>query len=90
MLLRIVAGAWPKLESLGVAPGAHPDRLSFTVDIEEAVSAAEFIQESAPDNEDLKIDLFERIGHGAPSDTVISSSSSKFLSQPTFSEVRTS
>ena len=79
MLERIVAGAWPKLESLGLAPGADRSRLSFTASIEEAVAEADFIQESAPDNEDLKIELFERIGQAAPSDTVISSSSSKFL-----------
>ena len=78
-LERMVNGVWPKLESLGLAPGADPARLHFTTRVEEAVAEAQFIQESAPDKEDLKIDLFERISQAAPADTVISSSSSKFL-----------
>ena len=78
-LERIVTGAWPKLESLGLAPGADPGRLRFTTSVEEAVDQAQFVQESAPDKEDLKIELFERIAGAAPADTVISSSSSKFL-----------
>ena len=79
VLKRIVDGAWPKLESLGMAPGADPARLHFTPSLEEAVAEAEFIQESAPDNEELKVELFERIGNAAPAETVVSSSSSKFL-----------
>ena len=79
MLKRIIDGAWPKLQSLGLAPGADPSRLCFTPHLEEAVADAEFIQESAPDEEDLKIELFEHIGKAAPAHVVVSSSSSKFL-----------
>jgi carnitine 3-dehydrogenase len=74
-----IEGAWPKLETLGLAEGASLDRLKFTSDLATAVAEAEFIQESAPDYEDLKIELFESIGKSSPADTVISSSSSKFL-----------
>ncbi|MDH3690458.1 MAG: 3-hydroxyacyl-CoA dehydrogenase NAD-binding domain-containing protein [Gammaproteobacteria bacterium] len=78
-LRRIVDQAWPQLEKLGLANGASPDRLRFTSNLSEAVHQAEFIQESAPDREDLKIELFAEIDAAAPSDTVIASSSSQFL-----------
>ncbi len=71
--------AWPYLEELGLKPGASRDRLSFEPDLAKAVSEAEFIQESAPDREQLKIDLFAEIDAAAPVDTVIASSSSAFL-----------
>ena len=74
-----IEGAWPKLEILGLSDGASLDRLHFTADLAAAVGEAQFIQESAPDYEELKIELFENIGAHAPADTVISSSSSKFL-----------
>lgn len=74
-----VARIWPKLEALGLAPGASQDRLHFTGTIETCVAAAEFIQENAPDDEALKVDLLARISAACPADTVIASSSSTFL-----------
>ena len=71
--------AWPKLERLGLSPGASQDQLRFTGDIERAVADADFIQESAPDNEALKIELIGQIDAVCRSDVVIASSSSKFL-----------
>lgn len=78
-LAHIVDVAWPSLERIGLAPGARRDRLRFTTDLEDAVADAEFIQESALDDEDLKIELFARIDTAAPNDVVIASSSSHFL-----------
>ena len=78
-LHRLLDFAWPKVMQLDPAPDAAKERLTFTADLEEAVADADFIQESAPDYEDLKIDLFERIGKAARPDTVIASSSSVFL-----------
>jgi len=74
-----VARIWPKLERLGLAPGASQDRLQFTPEVETCVQDVEFVQESAPDNEALKIELLARIDAACPDDTVIASSSSKFL-----------
>ncbi|GIT54638.1 MAG: L-carnitine dehydrogenase [Pseudomonadota bacterium] len=71
--------AWPKLERLGLSAGASRDRLVFTESLEEAVRDADFIQESAPDDEPLKIDLIARIDAACRPGTVIASSSSKFL-----------
>jgi len=78
-LRRFVDLAWPALERLGFAAGASPDRLRYAASVAEAVAEADFIQESAPDREDLKIGLFEEIGAAARTDVVIASSSSKFL-----------
>jgi carnitine 3-dehydrogenase len=74
-----VARIWPKLERLGLADGASQARLRFTADVEQCVRDAEFVQESAPDDEALKIELLARIAAACPADTVIASSSSKFL-----------
>ena len=78
-LQRMLSAAWPKLERLGLADGASPRRLRFELDLAAAVADVEFVQESAFDNEDLKIGLFEKIDAAAPPDIVISSSSSQFL-----------
>ena len=75
----LVARAWPSLQELGLAEGATQDRLSFTADLAECVAEADFIQESAPDWKDLKIDMFEKIGAAARADVVIASSSSEFI-----------
>ena len=55
--------AWPKLERLGLSPGASQEQLRFTDDIERAVADADFIQESAPDNEALKIELIGPVSY---------------------------
>ena len=74
-----IARIWPKLQQIGLADGASQDRLSFTTDLAQCVADAEFIQESAPDNEELKIKLLASIDAACPIDTVIASSSSKFI-----------
>lgn len=74
-----VDAAWPKLERLGLAEGASRERLRFEPDLAAAVGDAEFVQESVPDYEDLKREVFERLDAAAPADAVLSSSSSQFL-----------
>ena len=78
-LRALVTRAWPSLEALGLAPGADPSRLRFEADLEVAVDGAQFVQESAPDKQDLKIGLLEQIDGYLPDDVVIASSSSNFL-----------
>lgn len=75
-LRRYVDGAWDTAARLGVADGASPDRLSFTTDLHEAVSASDFVQENAPERPDLKIALLADIDHAAGPDVIIASSSS--------------
>jgi carnitine 3-dehydrogenase len=77
---RYVAEAWPALERLGgLAPGARPDRLRFERDPQRAVAGAEFVQESGPEREDMKIALCAELDAAAPPETVIASSSSGLL-----------
>jgi hypothetical protein len=70
-LRTLVARAWPSLEALGLAAGADPSKLSFKDDLEAALDGAQFVQESAPDHRDLKVELAERIDRHLPDDVVI-------------------
>jgi 3-hydroxyacyl-CoA dehydrogenase len=74
-----IATAWPALTRLGLAPGASTDRLRFERDPVAAVKGAEFVQESAPEREDMKVDLFERLDRALPSEVILASSSSGIL-----------
>jgi 3-hydroxyacyl-CoA dehydrogenase len=79
-LRRFVANAWPTLETLGwVAPGASPDRIGFYSAPAAACEGAAFVQESGPEREDVKIELFAALDAAALPDTVIASSSSGLL-----------
>ncbi len=78
-LRRYVAEAWPVLSRLGLAPDASPDRLTFTRDPLEAVIDADFVQESGPEREDAKIELFRRLDAVLGGEVVIASSSSGLL-----------
>jgi carnitine 3-dehydrogenase len=71
--------AWPALARLGLAAGADPARLRFVARVEEAVEAADFVQESAPENEDLKRRLFAQLDAAARPEVLIASSSSGLL-----------
>lgn len=74
-----IANAWPALTRVGLAPGASQDRLRFAATVEETVRDADFIQESAPENEDLKRRLHAQIDTAARPDVIIGSSSSGLL-----------
>lgn len=74
-----VANAWPALERAGLAQGASQDRLRFVETIEECVAQADFIQESAPEREELKLALHEQISRAAKPDAIIASSTSGLL-----------
>src|SRR5258708_6243596 len=74
-----VRTAWPTLERLGLAPGASAERLRFERDPVAAVAGAEFVQESAPEREDMKVELFERLDRALPPEVILASSSSGIL-----------
>ena len=74
-----IANAWPALQRMGLASDADPARLTFNADLAEAVRDAQFIQESAPEREDLKTKLMHTIDHSADPEVVIASSSSGLL-----------
>ncbi|MDP6346527.1 MAG: L-carnitine dehydrogenase [Alphaproteobacteria bacterium] len=77
MLHEMLANAAAALNKLptGVAAG----RLEFSDDLERAVAEVDFIQESAPEREDLKRDLLARISRAARPGAIIASSSSGLL-----------
>lgn len=75
-----VQAAWPVLTELGhVQPGASPDALRFEPDLEAALAGVDFVQENAPEREDFKIDLFERMDAILPPHVIVASSSSGLI-----------
>ncbi|MET9583153.1 3-hydroxyacyl-CoA dehydrogenase NAD-binding domain-containing protein [Streptomyces sp. NPDC006539] len=71
-----VEAAWDSAASIGLTPGASPDRLSFTTDLRQAVADADFVQENAPERPELKVPLFAEIDDATPPGAIIASSSS--------------
>jgi 3-hydroxyacyl-CoA dehydrogenase len=67
---------WPALQRLGCAPTASLDHLHFSPDLATAVEGVEFVQESGPEREDLKIELFRALDALVPPEVLIASSSS--------------
>ncbi len=74
-----VERAWPIVEALGLAADASTERLRVTDDLEDALDGAVFVQESAFEDEALKIGLLSEVDALAADDVVICSSSSGFL-----------
>jgi carnitine 3-dehydrogenase len=73
------AKAWGALTAQGLAPGASQSRLKFVATVEECVAHADFIQESAPERQDLKLALHAQITAAARPDVLIGSSTSGLL-----------
>ena len=74
-----VRASWTVLDRMGLRPDASPDRLTFHALPEEAVAGADFIQESGPEQLELKRDLFRRLDAAADPRAVISTSSSTIM-----------
>ena len=77
-LRHLVAAAWPALAELGLSEGASLDNLSVEHDLATACAQADFVQESAPEDLELKRALLARIDAATPVDVVISSSTSGY------------
>lgn len=80
--------AWPSMVKLLPEPRPKEGRLTFTTDLQAMARGADFVQEAAPEREDLKIRLFREIDAAARSDVIIASSSSGFLPSRLQSECR--
>ena len=74
-----IANAWPALETAGLAPGASQTRLTYVSSVADAVKHADFIQENAPEREELKQKLLAEIDSHAKPGAVIASSTSYLL-----------
>lgn len=83
-----IANAWPALEKQGLAPGASMQRLRFFADLDACVRDADFIQESAPERLDLKLDLHARISAAARPNVIIGSSTSGLLPSEFYAEAQ--
>ena len=75
-LRKYVDDAWDELERIGLTPGASRMRLSFTTNMTEALSQADFVQENGPERPDFKVKLFADMDAATPPDSLIASSSS--------------
>ncbi len=72
----LVDVAWESLVELGLEPDASRDRWTITTNLEDAVASADFVQESVPENLELKQLVHAEVGKFAPPATVICSSTS--------------
>jgi carnitine 3-dehydrogenase len=77
-LRHLVDVAWPALTELGLADGADRSNLHFERDLATACAQADFVQESAPEDLELKRRLLAEIDAATPQGVVISSSTSGF------------
>ena len=78
---RTVREAWPSFLALGIATGDAEEaleRVTVSGELEAAVDGAGFVQESAPENADVKLPLLERLDK-AVGECVIASSTSGFM-----------
>src|SRR5258706_3114975 len=75
-LRKYVDNAWKDLTSLGLSKGATRERLTFTTNMNQALSRADFVQENGPERPDFKIKLFADMDEATPVDSLIASSSS--------------
>lgn len=75
-LRRFVDDTWELLTTVGLAPGASRDRLTFTADLNQAVSSADFVQESVPERLMLKARVFSQMDEAARPETILASSAS--------------
>jgi 3-hydroxybutyryl-CoA dehydrogenase len=51
-------------------------RVKATLNLEEAVAVAQFVVEAAPENMDLKTEIFKRMGKAAPMEAILASNTS--------------
>jgi 3-hydroxyacyl-CoA dehydrogenase len=75
-LRRFVDAAWKDLTTIGLSPNASRDHLRFTLDMKDALSDADFVQENGPERQDFKIKLYADMDDVTPQDSIIASSSS--------------
>ena len=75
----VLANADRAYAKLTMAPRGNRGSIAFMADVEAAVRDADFVQESAPEREDLKISLLARIDRATRPDVIIASSTSGLL-----------
>lgn len=71
--------AWPPARKLGLFPDADPSALTWVATVEEVGEAADFIQESVPENMEVKAGVHAAVSATAGDEVIIASSSSGLL-----------
>ena len=87
-LLIEIKRAWPFVKKLFNKKKLNLKNFKYVTSIEEAVKDADFIQECAPENYKLKINLMNNISKKAKSNAIISSSSSGLLPSRIYSKCK--
>ena len=77
-LARTLDQVWPTMERLGLKPGASRDRITVANSLAALADEAQVVQESAPENLEVKIDLLAELDAAAPPEVVLISSTSGF------------
>ncbi|MEC8983546.1 MAG: 3-hydroxyacyl-CoA dehydrogenase NAD-binding domain-containing protein, partial [Actinomycetota bacterium] len=71
--------AWPSATRLGLFPGADRSRLAWAATADDLAGRVDWIQENAPEDEDVKRPLLQALAGVAGPEVVIASSSSGLL-----------
>ncbi|MEJ2886797.1 3-hydroxyacyl-CoA dehydrogenase NAD-binding domain-containing protein [Actinomycetospora aeridis] len=87
-LRRVVDAAWPALTELGLDEGADRSRLRVAGSLAEACAGAVYVQESAPEDLDLKRRLLADLVDATADDVVVASSTSGFPMSDMATEAR--
>ena len=74
-----IAAAWPALKRLGARDAVDESRMVFFDDPAEALRDCHFVQESGPENTEIKVELYRRLDDALPENVVMSTSSSGLL-----------
>lgn len=74
-----IKSAWPALEALGMTDNGDPDNFSMHASAAEAVSGAQFVQESVPERLELKHRLYAEIEPALSVEAIVASSASGLL-----------
>lgn len=77
-LAALIDAAWPALTQLGLAPNASKDNWTVHAELADAVAGVGFVQESAPEDLDLKSELLAQIDAATAPGVVIGSSTSGY------------
>lgn len=77
-LAGLIDDAWPALTALGLAEGADPNAWSVHTNLTETLEGIAFVQESAPEDLDMKQRLLTDVVAAAEPDAIIASSTSGY------------
>src|SRR5260370_8988653 len=72
-LRKYVDDAWEQLKTVGLSAGASPDRLTFTSNLKETLSNADFVQENGPERPVFKINPSATMNEFTPPHSPIAS-----------------